>query len=218
MSRSSGATPATVDRITRSFLSRNTSTESWPSSKERDDQSGIWVGEGVNIARSSVTGSVRLDEAHGYGISAFSVVYFSLPPRGGNHMPGTSVAERWRSLTREQQLSVGVLGVCGVIAIVFSIVRVSSAITRPFTTPVQTLVDVKKLLGPSEEELLLQQKKTDSDGDTDNIEIAKRTDPNCPKGKTCATSVGGTEAPEPLQPSLDLPGTGAIPAVPGTDR
>ena len=156
-------------------------------------------------------------------------------------MPGTSVAERWRSLTREQQLSVGVLGVCGVIAIVFSIVRVRSAITRPFTTPVQTLVDVKKLLGPSEEELLLQQKKTDtdgdglsdydesytyktspylkdsdSDGDPDNIEIAKRTDPNCPKGKTCATSVGGTEAPEPLQPSLDLPGTGAIPAVPGT--
>lgn len=156
-------------------------------------------------------------------------------------MPGTSAAERWRSLTREQKLSVGVLGVCGVIALVFSIVRIRTAITRPFTTPVGKLLEVKKLLGPTDAELLETQKKTDtdgdglsdydesytyktspylkdsdSDGDQDNIEIAMRTDPNCPKGKTCVEGGGGTEAPGPLKPSLDLTGTGASTGIAGT--
>lgn len=126
----------------------------------------------------------------------------------------------WRTLTREQQLSVGVLIVCGVVALTFSIVRVRSAIIRPFTTPVQELVKLHNMFGPSDEELLEKQKKTDTDGDgisdydesavyrtspylrdsdsdgvTDNMEVAQGTDPNCPQGKVCVSNVSGTEAP-----------------------
>ncbi|HWQ99252.1 MAG TPA: hypothetical protein VN397_00190 [Candidatus Methylomirabilis sp.] len=154
----------------------------------------------------------------------------------------SAVAERWRSLTREQKLSVGVLGVCGLIAILFSFVRIRNAIIRPFTTPVSLLVELRKKFGPTEQEIVEQQKRTDtdgdgisdfeelnvyksspylrdsdSDGDPDNLEVAKGTDPNCPKGKTCVGTTGGTEAPGPAKVSLPKPeqpsAAGAIPAL-----
>jgi hypothetical protein len=115
-------------------------------------------------------------------------------------------------------LSVGVLGVCGAIAITMSVVRIRSLITRPFTTPVQLLVELRRLNGPSEQERLDALKRTDTDGDgvsdydemnvyktspylkdsdsdgaPDNIEIARGTDPNCPEGKTCLSVISGTE-------------------------
>jgi hypothetical protein len=139
----------------------------------------------------------------------------------------------WRTLTREQRLSVGVLIVCGVVALTFSIVRVRSAIIRPFTTPVEELVTLRNMLGPSERELLEKQKKTDTDGDgisdydesavyrtspylrdsdsdgvTDNMEVAQGTDPNCPQGKVCASAVSGTEAPTGTEPNLNFAGAG----------
>ena len=147
-------------------------------------------------------------------------------------MPGRSVVGRWRSLTREQKFSAGLLCIIGVSAIAFSVVRLRSAIIRPFTTPVQQLVDLKKRMGPSEQDLAEQQRRTDtdgdgvsdwdelniyktspylrdsdSDGDQDNLEIAKGTDPNCPKGKTCVSSITGTEAADKLSSSLERPAT-----------
>lgn len=138
-----------------------------------------------------------------------------------------TVAERWRTLTRQQKLAMGVFGVFGLVALIFSAVRVRQGIIRPFTTPVQQLVELKKRMGPSEEDIAERQKRTDTDGDgvsdwdelnkyrtspylkdsdsdgtPDNLEIAQGTDPNCPKGKTCVGAIGGTEAPEPRVPAL----------------
>jgi hypothetical protein len=114
---------------------------------------------------------------------------------------------------------VGVLGVAGLAAIVFGLIQLRRTVIRPFTTDVQSLVELKKRLGPSEEELAAERRRTDTDGDgisdedelntyrtspyladsdsdgtTDNLEIAKGTDPNCPTGKNCLTSSSGTEA------------------------
>jgi hypothetical protein len=136
-----------------------------------------------------------------------------------DHRARNPVSGWWRSLTREQKLSVGVLGVCGVIAITLSVVRLRSLITRPFTTPVQLLVDLKRKNGPSEQDRIEASKHTDTDGDgisdydesnvyhtspylkdsdsdgvPDNIEIARGTDPNCAEGKVCLSTVSGTEA------------------------
>lgn len=83
-------------------------------------------------------------------------------------------------------------------------------IIYPFTAPVDQLVKIKNLFGPSDAEKEVQAKKTDTDSDglsdwdeeniyrtslylsdtdsdavNDNIEIAKRTDPNCPSGQNC---------------------------------
>lgn len=170
-----------------------------------------------------------------------------------------SSAARSYTLTREQKLSVGVLGVCGLIAILLSFVQLRRALINPFTTPVQMLVDLKRVLGPTAEELDAEAKKTDTDGDgisdydelnkfytspylrdsdsdgePDNIEIAKGEDPNCPKGTTCVGVPGlgsaptGTRTSFPTQPSPDygtfLPGSalapssaGTLPAVPERD-
>jgi hypothetical protein len=141
-----------------------------------------------------------------------------------------SAVERWRTLTREQKLSVGVLAVCGIIALVMSVIRVRSLIIRPFTTPVQLLVELRKQYGPTEEELVAQSKKTDTDGDgisdydetnvyhtspylkdsdsdgvPDNIEIARGTDPNCPEGKKCLSTTTGTEVPTGTSSTLEPP-------------
>lgn len=129
-------------------------------------------------------------------------------------------AKDWQNLTLEQRLSVGVLCVAGLASVVFGLVQLRTALIQPFTTDVQQLVDLKKALGPTEQELVDQQKRTDTDGDgisdydelnayhtssylrdsdsdgmPDNIEIAKGTDPNCAEGKTCVGVLSGTAAP-----------------------
>jgi len=136
-------------------------------------------------------------------------------------------ARRSYTLTRDQKLSVGVLGVCGAIALLLAFVQVRRAIMHPFTTPVQKLVELRNILGPTAEELDKQAKTTDTDGDgisdydelnayytspylrdsdsdgePDNIEIAKGEDPNCPKGKTCIGIGEGREAPTGTKATL----------------
>jgi hypothetical protein len=138
--------------------------------------------------------------------------------------------DRWRSLAREQQLAVGVLCVVGVTTITLGLLRVRAAVIDPFTTDVQTLVDVKNKLGPTEAELARQAQRSDADGDglsdydeqnryrtsqylrdsdsdgeADNIEIAKGTDPNCAAGKTCLSIVSGTEASASTTPGFAPP-------------
>lgn len=132
---------------------------------------------------------------------------------------GGRIKERWRALTLEQRLSVGVLGIAGFVAFLFGVIQVRAGIIRPFTTDVQTLVELKKQFGPTAEERAEEQKKTDTDGDgisdydelnryrtspyvrdsdsdgePDNIEVAKGTDPNCAKGTVCVVGSGATAA------------------------
>lgn len=116
----------------------------------------------------------------------------------------------WKSLNREQRLSVGLLSVCSFVAITFGIIQIRRNIIYPFTAPVDRLVTFKKLFGPTDAEKEAQAKKADTDGDglsdwdeenlyrtsmyladtdsdgvPDNTEIARRTDPNCPEGQGC---------------------------------
>lgn len=150
--------------------------------------------------------------------------------------PGSLLKERWKTLTGEQRIAVSVFGVVALVVLLLGILQVRAGIINPFTTPVQTLVDLREELGPTEEELIAEQKKTDtdgdgisdydestkyftspyirdsdSDGDPDNIEIARGTDPNCPKGTTCTAT--GFEAGSPSSTSqgfASIPGAGSF--------
>lgn len=142
-----------------------------------------------------------------------------------------------RALTTEQKLAVGVLCVAGVAALAFSAIRVRDALIGPFTTDVQTLVELQRQFGPTEAEIADEQRRTDTDGDgvndydelhvyltspylrdsdsdgeADNIEIAKGTDPNCAKGQTCVSVISGTAA-SGTNPGVTPP-PGTVPASP----
>jgi hypothetical protein len=150
------------------------------------------------------------------------------------------VADRWRALTVEQRLSVGVLCVAGIAAFAFGLVQVYSGVTQPFTTNVQQLVELKKSLGPSDQELIDQQKKTDTDGDgisdydelntyhtspylrdsdsdsiSDNIEIAQGTNPNCAEGKNCLAQGAASATEAPTGTKAVLSGVADTSAFPG---
>lgn len=128
------------------------------------------------------------------------------------------IRDRWNALAREQKVAVGVLCVLSTVLLSFGVLRVRAALVDPFTTDVQTLVDLKDVLGPTDEELAREAQRadadgdglsdydelnryktspylrdSDSDGDADNTEIASGNDPNCAKGKTCLSVVSGTE-------------------------
>lgn len=121
-----------------------------------------------------------------------------------------AVSRFWKSLNREQKLSVGLFCVCAVVAGLLGVIQLRRNIIYPFTAPVDELVKVKALFGPSDAEKEASAKKadadqdglsdwdeenryrtspyladTDSDGVNDNIEIAKGSDPNCPAGRSC---------------------------------
>lgn len=127
--------------------------------------------------------------------------------------PGSVLKEQWKTLTGEQRLAVGVFGVVSLTVLLLGVIQVRAGIISPFTTPVETLVELRDTLGPTEEELMEEQKRTDSDGDgisdydestkyfsspylrdsdsdgdADNVEVARGTDPNCPKGTTCTAT------------------------------
>lgn len=121
-----------------------------------------------------------------------------------------AVSRFWKSLSREQKLSVGLFCVCAIVAGLISVVQIRRNILYPFTAPVDQLVKIKEIFGPSDEEKIAAAKKADADGDglsdwdeenryrtspyladtdsdgvNDNLEIAKGTDPNCPTGRNC---------------------------------
>ena len=140
---------------------------------------------------------------------------------------------QWNKLTGEQRVAVGVFGVLAVVVLTFSAMQVRSSLIRPFTSDIQSLVDLQNALGPTEAELMREQQRTDtdgdgvsdydestkyftspylrdsdSDGDADNVEIARGADPNCPKGRTCGAVETGTEVASGTQPGFIPPPVG----------
>lgn len=123
------------------------------------------------------------------------------------------VAERWRSLAKEQKISAGILALCGVVALGLSVQRINASIRDPFTVS-RAQLDQAKLtvnaLDPAQQEEAAAKRRdtdgdgisdwdeqnvfhtspylrdTDGDGIPDNVEIAMVTNPNCATGKTCA--------------------------------
>lgn len=120
----------------------------------------------------------------------------------------------WKALAREQKLLVSILCVGGLAVLTLGVTQMRRTIIYPFTAPVEKLQEIENLFGPTDEEKIAEEKRmdsdgdglsdwdeanvyktsaylvdTDSDGEADNIEIAKGTDPNCPKGDVCFTPV-----------------------------
>jgi len=123
------------------------------------------------------------------------------------------------SPTREQKITVGVLIVCGIIALGLSVLQVRRTLNRPFTASLEEFIAFQRLLGPSDAEKERKQQETDTDGDgisdwqelngyhtspyladsdsdrvPDNIEIARGTDPNCAEGEACGSLFGAAAA------------------------
>jgi hypothetical protein len=130
--------------------------------------------------------------------------------------PPVGIKAWWRSLTREQQISVGVLSVCGIIALGLSASRLRESIRAPFMVPNAILQKSQQFFAQQDQAsktLELQKTKdtdrdglsdydelylyhtspyladSDSDGMQDAVEIAQGTDPNCPSGKPCAQRI-----------------------------
>jgi len=125
--------------------------------------------------------------------------------------PVDRVRERWNALPTETRFASGVLGVCGIAALVLSVWYMQANITSPFRVPVSTLVATRSSFQSTSEAREAEAQKqrdtdrdglsdyaelniyhtspyladTDSDGVPDAIEIAQGTDPNCPKGQNC---------------------------------
>src|SRR5260221_4075485 len=118
-----------------------------------------------------------------------------------------TVVERWQSFTKEQKLSVVLLGVCGLLAIGLSAFRLQAYIGEPFLADRAAAVAFKQGLNPTEDEVTARQRRTDSGGDgisdwdetnvyktnpylkdtcgdgiTDNVRIATGKNLNCGKG------------------------------------
>jgi len=147
-------------------------------------------------------------------------VCYALPMALG---PVDRLRERWRAMPSETRFASGVIGVCGLAALVLSVWYVRATITAPFRVSTSSLVTTRSTFQSSSdarEAEALKQKDTDhdglsdyaeiniyktspyladsdSDGIPDAIEIAQGTDPNCPKGQTC-----GGIANADLQPSI----------------
>lgn len=126
-----------------------------------------------------------------------------------------SVTAGWNALAREQKISVGILGICGIVALGFSIQRINSNIFDPFTVTkaeVQNAAAVVDSIDPRER-LLAESKRRDTDGDgisdyneekvlgtspylrdtdgdgsPDNTELALGQNPNCATGKNCVAT------------------------------
>jgi hypothetical protein len=149
----------------------------------------------------------------------------------GGKITRKGISHAWRTLTREQRLSVGVLAVCGLVAVLLGAVQVRRLLISPFTAPVEDLIKADEMRGQDQAEIEREQQRTDTDGDgisdwhelnvfktspyirdsdsdgePDNIEIAKGTDPNCPKGEACV-SVLSAEGLATSTGRISLPGS-----------
>lgn len=125
----------------------------------------------------------------------------------------SSVADRWRSLAKEQKISVGILCVCGIVALVLSVKRIHAGIFDPFTVSKSTFEESRRTvesidsvrlkeeesrrrdtdgdgISDYDEEKLFQTspylRDTDGDGSPDNVELANGENPNCMAGQRCA--------------------------------
>lgn len=89
--------------------------------------------------------------------------------------------ERWQLLTREQQISVVILAICGGCAITLSLFRIQASIQEPFLVRKDTLLNAKKLIGLTEQQKLERDQRIDTDGDSlsdwDEVNTYK-TNPN----------------------------------------
>jgi hypothetical protein len=149
----------------------------------------------------------------------------------GGKITRKGISHAWRTLTREQRLSVGVLAVCGLVAVLLGAVQVRRLLISPFTAPVEDLIKADEMRGQDQAEIEREQQRTDTDGDgisdwhelnvfktspyirdsdsdgePDNIEIAKGTDPNCPKGEVCVSVLSAGDLATSTG-RISLPGT-----------
>lgn len=127
----------------------------------------------------------------------------------------STVAERWNSLAKGQKISAGILGVCGLIALVLSVQRINAGIIDPFTVSKAKLESAREAIDkidPSkrleaesrrrdtdgdgisdyDEEKLFGTspylRDTDGDGSPDNTELALGENPNCAAGQACSSA------------------------------
>ncbi len=75
------------------------------------------------------------------------------------------LVERWNFLTIEQKVSVGILSVCGVLALGLAFYRVQHSVSEPFLVDKAKALAFTQSLTPTDEELAARQKRTDTDGD-----------------------------------------------------
>lgn len=73
--------------------------------------------------------------------------------------------ERWDSFTKEQRLSVILLGFCGFFAVVLSLYQMNMNVHGPFLTDKAQALAFKQSLTPSPDQDEAKQKRTDTDGD-----------------------------------------------------
>jgi len=72
---------------------------------------------------------------------------------------------RWNFFTFEQKLSVGILSVCGVLAIGLSVYRIQHSVKEPFLVEKSRALAFRQTLTPSDAETEARLKRIDTDGD-----------------------------------------------------
>ncbi|MBP6945218.1 hypothetical protein KBD61_01020 [Patescibacteria group bacterium] len=124
----------------------------------------------------------------------------------------------WNGWTSEQQLGVGVFGICGALTLVFSSWYLHAQIQAPFLASRTQLVASRELVNElsknQQTQDALRLKDTDgdglndwdelntyrtspyladsdSDGLQDGLELSRGTDPNCPQGRECQPRLDG---------------------------
>jgi hypothetical protein len=134
----------------------------------------------------------------------------------GENPMAFGMKERWRSLTRDQQLALGILAICGVAVFFLSVLTMYDRIRAPFYVPNNAYKKTQEILAKlNEDDTKLERSKTkdtdrdgltdyqelntyhtspylpdtDSDGAPDAVEIARGTNPTCPEGKPCTQAM-----------------------------
>lgn len=75
------------------------------------------------------------------------------------------IVERWESLTKEQRISMVVLGLCGILAVGLSVYNIKNSIRSPFMADKSIIEKDKLLIGETDAEKIARQKRVDTDGD-----------------------------------------------------
>lgn len=76
-----------------------------------------------------------------------------------------SIIERWKGLVPAQQISVVILGFCGSLALGLSVYRVRENVYAPFLVDKGIFEKAKSIVGLTDEQIVEQQKRRDTDGD-----------------------------------------------------